>query len=222
MGHPYRAIRGAATALLVAVAVGAGGTASMTSALAADPSVVPLHGTVVDGAGAPLAGVGLVISEELPPDGGLAGFQATTAADGTFSIDVYAWGSAAAPATLAIATVANTEIQVDTDGCSQTWGVEVKLTESVTFAEAVPDRLTVIAATNLLGEVCGTTATTPPGSRTDDHQPGLTPPPTDTYAARGAAGRADRLGPALLVGFAVGLLAAAALLLPRPGARRRD
>jgi hypothetical protein len=35
-------------------------------------------------------------------------------------------------------------------------------------------------------------------------------------------GPTDRHAVALLVGFAVGLVAAALLLLPRPGARRRD
>ena len=49
---------------------------------------------------------------------------------------------------------------------------------------------------------------------------GLTPPPTDALAIRGAT--ADRLGPALTIGFLIGLIASAVLITPRPGSRRRD
>ena len=69
MGLQYRAIRAAATALLVALALGAGGMAGMTSALAADPAMVELSGTVVNGSAAPLAGIPLVVTEELSANG---------------------------------------------------------------------------------------------------------------------------------------------------------
>jgi hypothetical protein len=88
----------------------------------------------------------------------------------------------------------------------------------VTLSGAAPDPLTVTATTTLVGEVCGTTGV-PSTSRGGGA--GLTPPPTDTLAASIDAAP-DRLGPALSIGFIVGLLAAAAALLPRPGARRRD
>jgi hypothetical protein len=222
VGLRYRTIRAAASALLVAAAVGTGGMAGMMSALAAGPATVGLSGTVVDGVGAPLAGIHLVISEELPPDGGLAAFQVTTAADGSFGADVYAWGTAEAPATFTIATPADEAVQIVGETCSQTWGVVVKADRQLALADAPPDPLTLTATTTLLGEVCGTTATPPPASRgASGGRPDLTPPPTDTFVAP-IASTPDRIGTALTIGFAIGLLAAAAVLLPRPGARRRD
>lgn len=222
MGLRYRTIRAAASALLVAAAVGTGGMAGMTSALAGGPATVGLEGTVVDSAGAPLGGVHLVISEELPPDGGLAAFKVTTAADGSFGASVYAWGTADAPATLMIATPADEAVDVIGETCSQTWGVVVAANHQMALADVSPDPLTLIATTTLLGEVCGTTATPPPDSRgTSDGRPDLTPPPTDAFVAT-IANAPDRIGPALTIGFVIGLLAATAVLLPRPGARRRD
>jgi hypothetical protein len=223
VGLQYRAIRAAATALLVAAAVGTGGMAGMGSALAADPAVVGLTGTLVDHGGAPLGGVHLVLTEELPPDGGIAAFQVTTAADGAFATDVYAWGTADAPATVTIKTPANEVLEILGETCSQTWGVAIDPDQVVSLAGVAPDPLTLRATTTLLGEVCGTTATPPPTSHAGGtgNRPTLTPPPTDTLRGD-LAGAPDRLGPALTIGFAIGLLAAAALLLRRPGARRRD
>lgn len=60
------------------------------------------------------------------------------------------------------------------------------------------------------GGVLGATGT--PGS-------GLTPPPTDALGTRADA--PDRLGPALTLGFLVGLIASALVFTPRPGSRRR-
>ena len=221
MGLRYRTIRAAASVLLVAAAVGTGGMAGMTSALAGNPARVGLGGTVVDSAGAPLGGVHLVISEELPPDGGLAAFKVTTAADGSFGANVYAWGTADAPATLTIATPADEAVNVIGEACSQTWGV-VAANHQLALADATPDPLTLTATTTLLGEVCGTTATPPPDSGvTNGGRPDLTPPPTDAFVAT-IANAPDRLGPALTIGVLIGLLVAAAVLLPRLGARRRD
>ena len=222
MGLRYRTIRAAASALLVAAAVGTGGMAGLTSALAGGPATVGLEGTVVDSAGTPLGGIHLVISEELPPDGGLAGFQVTTAADGSFGADVYAWGTADAPATLTIATPADEAVDVIGETCSQSWGVVVRADRQLALADATPDPLTLTATTTLLGEVCGTTATPPPDSHgTSGGRPDLTPPPTDAFVAT-IPNAPDRLGPALTIGFVIGLVAAAAVLLRRPGARRRD
>jgi hypothetical protein len=205
--------------------------AGMSSALAADPPMVGLSGTLVDHGGAALGGVHLVITEELPPDGGIAAFQTTTASDGSFAADVYAWGSADAPASVTIKTPADEEIEVLGDTCSQTWGVAIDPDQAVSLIGAAPDPLTLKATTTLLGEVCGTTGTPPPNntgngaggssSGSGGGRPALTPPPTDTlHGAPPAA--PDRLGPALTIGFAIGLLIAAAMLLPRPGARRRS
>lgn len=224
MGLRYRTFRAAASALLVAAAVGTGGMTGMTSVLAVDPASVGLAGTVVDAAGAPLAGVHLVISEELAPDGGIAAYQVVTAADGTFAATVHAWGTAAAPASLTISTPADESFEVVGETCSQTWGVALASHQRMALADAAPDPLTLTAATTLLGEVCGTTATPPPDSTGagSGGRPAVTPPPTDAFGD-GSPTAPDRLGPALTVGFIVGLLAAAAaLLLPRPGARRRD
>jgi len=181
--------------------------------------MVALSGTVVDGGGAPLAGVHLVISEEHPADGALAAVQAVTGADGSFGADVQAWGTAEAPAKLTIK--ANEELAVVGETCSKTWGVTLDDVRDVALADGEPDPLTLTASTTLLGEVCGTTATPPPNGQSGGGRPGLTPPPTDTFPLAQSAS-AGREGPALSIGFVIGLLLAAVLLLPVPGARRRD
>jgi hypothetical protein len=222
VGLQYRAIRAAATALLVALALGAGGMAGMTSALAADPSMVELSGTVVDGSAAPLAGIPLVITEELSADGGIAAFQVVTGADGSFSSEIYAWGTAQAPATLTVA--AAPEVAIIAGTCSQTWGIAIDPAVVVRLAGAAPEPLTVRVTATLLGEACGTTGTPPNGNAGGNAGGGhanLTPPPTDGLAASSAA-QPDRLGPALVLGFLAGLVVAAALLLPRAEARSRD
>jgi hypothetical protein len=223
-----RTVRAAATALLVAVAVGAGGMASMTSALAADPGMVVVSGSLVDGQGLPLGGVHLTVAEEVPPDGGAAAFPTTTAADGSFSAEINAWGTVDALATLTITTPSDETIEILGESCSQTWGIAVLDVRQLAMADTPPDALTVTAATTLLGEVCGTTATPPPATSPPNaprggggSQPDLTPPPTDTFGLASAVD-GDRAGPALTIGFAIGLLAAGALLLPRPRTRRRD
>jgi hypothetical protein len=220
VGLRYRTIRAAASALLVAAAVGTGGMAGMTSALAADPGQVSLAGTVVnhDG-GTPLGGVPLVITEMVLPDGAAVAVQTTTAADGSFAVDMQALGTADAPATVSIKTSADTMIEVIGDSCSQTWSVAIDADQDLTLSGAAPDPVTLTATTALLGEVCGTTGV-PPTSH-GGGSAGITPPPTDTFATPTTAAP-DRIGPALAIGFVVGLLAVAALLLPRRRTRRRD
>ena len=221
MGLRYGTIRAAASALLVAAAVGTGGMAGMTSVLAADPAMVGLAGTVVnhDG-GAPLAGIPLVITEMVLPDGGGVAAQTTTGADGNFAVELEALGSADAPATVTFKTPPNTLIEVIGDSCSQTWGVAIDAGQDLTLSGAAPDPLTLRATTTLMGEVCGTTGVPSTSHSRDDGTANLTPPPTNTVAAPVAA-EPDRLGPGLTIGF-VGLLVVVAGLLPRPGARRRD
>ena len=227
MGLRYRTIRAAASALLVAAAVGTGGMTGMASVLAADPAMVSVAGHLVDGAGSPLGGVHLTIVEELPPDGGIAAFPVTTGSDGSFAADLYAWGTAAAPVSVTIATDPDQEIEVVGESCTQTWGVSASDARALTLAEAAPEPMTVTASTTLLGEVCGTTGT-PGGGNTGGTSGGssggggshLTPPPTDASIVRADAS-ADRLGPALTLGFLAGLALVSAFLLPRRGARRR-
>ena len=221
MGLPYRTIRAVASALLVAAAVGTGGMAGMTSVLAADPALVGLAGTIVnhDG-GAPLAGVPLVITEMLLPAGGSVAAQTTTGADGTFAIELQALGTADTPAIVTFKTPPNTMIEVIGETCSQTWDVAIDSGQDLTLSGAAPDPLTLQATTTLIGEVCGTTGV-PSTGQSGGGASHLTPPPTDTSGAPTAAAP-DRLGPALTIGFVVGLLAVATLLLPRPRARRRD
>ena len=223
MGLLDRAPRAAASALFLAAAIGAAGTTGISSVLAVDPpATLALSGSLADVHGAALAGVHLVISEEQPPDGGLAGSSVTTAADGSFTAPIYPWGTAEAPATLTIKTPAGEEIQRIGDSCSQTFGVAVSDTRSLTLEGAVepPAPVQLVATTTLLGEVCGTTATPRPnsGAGSGTH---VTPPPTD-QAGPVLAGPAERRGPALVLGFVVGLLAAGALLIPARGARRRS
>ena len=222
MGLSYRTLRAGASALLVAAAVGTGGMTGTASVLAADPGTVALAGRLVDGSALPLGGVQLTITEELPPDGGIAAFPVTTGADGSFGADVYAWGTAAAPASLSISAGDGQEIQVIDGSCTRTWGVTVSDSRQVALAEAAPEPLTVPATTTLLGEVCGTTGTPGggnPGSGGGGGGAELTPPPTDASVAR-LTGGADRIGPALTIGFVLGLLLASAFLLPRRDSRR--
>jgi hypothetical protein len=221
-----RTIRAAGSALLVAVAVGAGGMTGTGSALAADPGRVAFGGTLVDAAGQPLGGVRLTIVEELPPDGGIAAFPVTTADDGTFAADLYAWGTAAAPASVTVSTEPDEELMVERDSCSQTWSVAASERLEIALTESAPDELRVTAITELLGEVCGTTGT--PGGGSGDGganaggSAGVTPPPTDARLGATGGARADRLGPALWVGFGLGLVIALAVFVPSRGSRRRS
>ncbi len=222
MGPGYRPIRAAASALIISAAIGAGGMTGMTSVLAADPHV-DLSAKLVDGSGAPIGGVHLRITEELPPDGGLVAFQVVTAPDGTFGAALQPWGTAAAPAKVTIATGADEAVTVVGPTCSQTVGVTASTSADLALADGPPEPLTVTATTTILGEVCGTTATPPPANGPAGGQSGggrLTPPPTDTDLA-GVSSAADRNGPALTIGFLVGLLVAAVMLASRPGMRRR-
>ena len=222
----YRAFRAAATALIVVAAVGAGGMGGMTSALAADPATMPLTGTLVDGGGAPLGGIRLVIGEELGPDGATAAFAVTTAADGSFAADVYAWGTVDGPATLTITTADASLVRV-IEECSQTWSIAIDVDQDVILAGATPVALRLTATTALRGEVCRTTATppptiaSPPPGGAGGGRPAPTPPPTDALEVS-APSEPNRLGPALAIGFLVGLLASVAVLLTRTGSRRRD
>lgn len=226
MALQFRTVRAAASALVIAAAMGAGGMTGMASALAVEPpSQVAITGSLVDGDGAPLGGVPLVISEE-HAEGGIAAVQVTTGADGGFTADLFPWGTADVPAHLSIRTPADTQIEVFGERCTQTLGVAVADERSVAWSEAAPEALTVVAETVLLGEVCGTVATPPPpppGTNTGSGSGGqgdLTPPPTDVLRDA-VAGPPDRQGPALAIGFVVGLMLAAMFLTPRPGARTR-
>lgn len=223
-----RAPRAAASALLVATLIGLAGTTGISAALAVDPPVnVTVAGIVVDQDGLRLPGVHLVITEELPPDGGIAAVRVTTGADGSFSASLFAWGTPDAPADLRIATPADEAITRPIDAqCSRTYGIALSDVREVALRDdPAPNPLELVATTTVLGEICGTTATPPPNSApgnggTRTPSPRLTPPPTDAVRA-GAVSDGDRAGVALLLGFIAGLIAAAVLLTNRPAARRR-
>jgi hypothetical protein len=201
--------------------VGTGGMAGMTSVLAADPAMVGLAGTVVnhDG-GAPLAGIPLVITEMVLPDGGAVAVETTTGSDGTFAVDVQALGTADAPATLSIKTPPDAMFEVIGETCSQTWSVAIDAGQDLSLSGTSPEPLTLTATTALLGEVCGTTGVPSTGHTGGGGSAGITPPPTDVFAAS-VATPPDPLGTVLMIGLAIGLLAATALLIPQPRARRR-
>jgi hypothetical protein len=222
----HRGPRAAVSALLFAGAIGVGGMTGMTSALAVDsPAAVQITGQLVNGAGAPLGSVPLIVSEELPPDGGLAGFQATTGSDGGFSVAVEPWGTADAPATLTFKVAPDASVTVVGTSCTQTWGVTLSDTRQLALADAAPapDPIALVASTKLLGEVCGATGTPRPTSAPNSgNHPRADPTPPATDASAALSVHEDRPATALLVGFAVGLAAAGLLLIPRPGARRRN
>ena len=205
------------------------GTTGVSVTLAVDPvASVPLAGMLVDEAGSALGGVDLVISEEQPPDGGLAGFQATTAADGSFEVSLYPWGTDEAPASVTIRSTPDQTITREHDGCSQTVAITLTDVRDVALAGLTepPKPIDLVATTAVLGEACGTTATPPTnggagGAAGRTPRPHLTPPATDAVRAA-LVSPGQRLGPALVLGFVGGLVVAAALLTPRPaGARRR-
>ena len=130
----------------------------MSSALAADPAMITLTGTIAEPDGTPFADLPIKIREELSDYGGIAGFETTTDASGSFSLDVYAWGTAAIPVSVTVNSA--DEIEQNGEECSQTWTVAV--TFELALAEAAAEPLAVTAT--LLGEVCGTTGT--PGGDT--------------------------------------------------------
>jgi hypothetical protein len=208
-------------AVAVVVMAMAWGGAVAPAALAADPGVI-VSGTLVDEHGAALEGVHLVIEEQLPPDGGLAGFQVVTDASGAFAADLEPWGTADAKATLSVKTpTGGLEVVEVIDGsCTRSWSVVVDASQDVALADGPIDPLAITATTALIGEVCGTTGTPPPANA-GTGRPTVTPPPTDAVARLGG-GSSDRLGPALSAGFAIGLVAAILLLTPRPRGRRRS
>ena len=218
MGLLDRWLRAAVAAVVMALAWGG---VVAPAVLAADPGVT-VSGSLVDEHGTALAGIHLVIEEQLPPDGGLAGFQVVTDASGDFAADLEPWGTAGAPATLTVKTPADgLEVVEVVDGaCTRSLSVVVDATQDVALADGPIDPLAIKATTELIGEVCGTTATPPPaGAGTG--RPTVTPPPTDAFARREASSP-DRLGPALSLGFAIGLVATILLLTPRPRGRRRS
>jgi hypothetical protein len=214
-----RSFRAAAAAVVLALAC-CGALAPAT--FAAEPAGVTVSGTLVDEHGGALAGVHLVIEEELPPDGGLTGFQAITDSSGAFSADLEPWGTADAPATVTVKTPADgiEVVEVIDGSCTRSWSVVVDATRDAALADGPIDPLVLTATTDLIGEVCGTTATPPPAGA-GTRGPTITPPPTDALAP--VAGNADdRLGVALTLGFAAALATAIAFLTPRPRGRRRS
>jgi hypothetical protein len=213
--------------VLVAMTIGLGGTTGVSAVLAVDPpSTVAIAGTLVDQAGTSLPGVHLVITEELPPDGGFAGFQARTGPDGSFSATLFAWGTADVPAEVRIDAPQDESITLVVDEqCSRTLGVVVADARQLALGDpaTAPKTLDIVATSTVLGEACGTTAT-PPTTAGSGNTRGpatqLTPPPTDGGRTVAAAAE-DRIGPALALGCLAGLIGAASFLVPRPRARRR-
>jgi hypothetical protein len=230
VGLPGRAPRAAASALLLAIAIGVAGTTGIGAVFAADPPTVPLTGSLVNADGRPLPHVHLLVSEQVLPDGALAGFQASTGNDGVFRVDLFAWGTTDAPAQVTIKTPAHEQVTLRGDPCDQTYGIAVSDTRELALAEpngdtsGAPKPIDVVATTTLLGEVCGTTGspgpTDPGNGAAHSPAPRVTPPATD--AARAALAQSEeRLGAALILGFVAGLIAAAAVFARRPrGARR--
>ena len=215
--------------MLLAAAIGVAGTTGISAALAVDPvASVPLGGVLVDEHDLPIAGVDLVVSEEAAPDGGLAGFHATTGDDGSFTVNLYRWGTAEAPASVSIRTAGAVTIAREQNGCSQTLSVTVSDVRELVLAEpaAAPQPIDVVATTTVLGEACGTTATPPPpntnsgGAAGHTARPKVTPPATESLRTTIAPAGEHRS--AVVLGFVGALVVAIAFVTPRrPRARRR-
>ena len=233
LGSLNRGRRAAASALLLATAIGAAGTTGMSAVFAADPGTLPQTVTLKTSLGISLSGIDLVITEEESPTGGSAAFQVTTDADASVTVDLSPWGTSDAPAKLRIETTPGQHVQQILGNCTKTWNLDVAEGRSIALASATqpPARLTLEPVMALAGEVCGTQGT--PGSTGGGGSSAgggssssggsgakVTPPPTDTQAAPLTAAR-ERHGPALVLGFVLGLLATVLLLARRRGAPRR-
>ena len=233
LGSLNRGRRAAASALLLATAIGAAGTTGMSAVFAAAPATLPLTVTLKTSLGISLSGIDLVITEEESPTGGSAAFQVTTDADASVTVDLSPWGTSDAPAKLRIETTPGQHVQQFVGNCTKTWNLDVAEGRSIALAGATqpPARLTLEPVMALAGEVCGTQGT--PGSTGGGGSSAgggssssggsgakVTPPPTDTQAAPLTAAR-ERHGPALVLGFVLGLLATVLLLARRRGAPRR-
>jgi hypothetical protein len=205
----------------------------MSAVFAADPATVPQTVTLETSLGIRLSGIDLVITEEESPTGGSAAFQVTTDADASATVELFAWGTADAPATLRIQTTPGQHVQEILGNCTKTWNLDVSEGRSIALAGATqpPARLTLEPVMALAGEVCGTQGT--PGSNggggsstgggsssSGGSGAAVTPPPTDTVATPLTASR-ERHGPALVLGFVLGLLGTVVLLALRLGAPRR-
>lgn len=213
--------------MLVAMTIGLGGTTGVSAVFAVDPpSTVAVSGTLVDQAGISLPGVHLVITEELPPDGGFAGFQARTGPDGSFTATLFAWGTADVPAEVRVTAPQGESITlVVDDQCTRTLGVVVADARKLALGDpaTAPKSLDLVATSTVLGEACGTTATPPTNAGTGNTRgpaTQVTPPPTDGRRPVAAVAE-DRIGPALALGFIAGLIGAVSFLVPRPKAPRR-
>jgi hypothetical protein len=134
---------------------------------------------------------------------------------------------------LRIETTPGQHVQEIAGNCTKTWNLDVAEGRSIALAGATqpPARLTLEPVMALAGEVCGTEGTpgssggggssTGGGSSSSGGSGGkVTPPPTDTHVAALTASR-ERHGPALVLGFVLGLLATVVLLARRLGAPRR-
>ena len=233
MAFPDRARRAAASALLLTTAIGAAGTTGISAVVAADSATVPLTVTLATPLGMPLSGIDLAITEEESPTGGSAAFQLASDAAGSVTVQLYAWGTADAPATLRIETTPGQHVQEIAGNCTKTWNVDVADRRAVALAGGTQPQapLTLVPLMALAGEVCGTQGT--PGSNggggsssgsgsssSGSSGAKVTPPPTDTEAATLTAS-SERHGPALFLGFVLGLMATVLLLASRLGPRRR-
>jgi hypothetical protein len=205
----------------------------MSAVFAADPGTLPQTVTLKTSLGISLSGIDLVITEEESPTGGSAAFQVTTDADASVTVDLSPWGTSDAPAKLRIETTPGQHVQQILGNCTKTWNLDVAEGRSLALrgATQAPARLTLEPVMALAGEVCGTQGT--PGSNGGGGSSAgggssssggsgakVTPPPTDTQAAPLTAAR-ERHGPALVLGFVLGLLATVLLLARRRGAPRR-
>ena len=214
--------------MLIALAIGFAGTTGISAVLATDPvASVALAGTLVDQHGAPIAGVDLVVSEEAPPDGGLAGFAATTGDDGSFTVQLYPWGTTDSPASVSIRTAGAVTITRETDGCSQTLSVTASDLRELALAEpaSAPEPIVVVATTAVVGEACGTTATPPPNTSTGGAaghtaRPRVTPPATESLGTPIAPG-GERPSAAVILGLVGTLVVTMTLVTPRPRSVRR-
>jgi hypothetical protein len=171
-----------------------------------------LHGKVVDGDGASVAGLRLTFQESGTPDP-MPAYDVTTGADGTFSAQILISGpeppELAPDSTLVFGTAAAQQLSYAAGACQRTANVSLDATVAKPVDWFRGQVVVLTAEADVVGETCGVSG-----------GPATTLPPTNR-AEQETAASGDRHGLAISLGLAIGLAVVGLWFVPRPRARRR-